>query len=117
MNLKNNVKDILKENIGVAGCGNMGSPMLHSILSKNVHAEGYDIENKQSLLAKNFVFSQEKFLNDNNVIISVVRDAADTTELCQGNAGLFEQNSKKILIISSTLSPRFLMDLKNMKIN
>ena len=46
MNLKKNVKDILKENIGVAGCGNMGLPMLHSILSKNIHAQGYDIENK-----------------------------------------------------------------------
>ena len=112
MNLKKNVKDILKENIGVAGCGNMGLPMLHSILSKNINAQGYDVENKKSLLGKNFVFSKEKFLNDSNVIISVVRDAADTTDLCQGNAGLFEQKSKKILIISSTLSPRFLMDLK-----
>ena len=113
MNLKKNVKDILKENIGVAGCGNMGVPMLHSILSKNINAQGYDIENKKSLLGKNFVFSKEKFFNDSNVIISVVRDAAETTELCQGNAGLFEQKSKKILIISSTLSPRFLMDLKS----
>ena len=112
MNLKKNVKDILKENIGLAGCGNMGLPMLHSILSKNIHAQGYDIENKKSLLGKNFVFSKKKFLNDSNVIISVVRDAADTTELCQGDAGLFEQKSEKILIISSTLSPRFLMDLK-----
>ena len=63
-------------------------------------------------MGKNFVFSKEKFLNDNSVIISVVRDAADTKELCQGSAGLFEQKSKKTLIISSTLSPKFLMDLK-----
>ena len=112
MNSKSANKDILNEKIGVAGCGNMGLPMLRSILSKNIHAQGYDIENKKSQLGKNFVFSKEKFLNDNSVIISVVRDAADTTELCQGSAGLFEQKSKKILIISSTLSPKFLMDLK-----
>ena len=112
MNSKIANKDILNEKIGVAGCGNMGLPMLRSILSKNIHAQGYDIENKTSQLGKNFVFSKEKFLNDNSVIISVVRDAADTTELCQGYAGLFKHKSNKILIISSTLSPRFLMDLK-----
>ena len=41
-------KDILKEKVGVAGCGNMGLPMLSSLLSKNIDAKGYDIENKTS---------------------------------------------------------------------
>ena len=113
MNSKSANKDILKEKIGVAGCGNMGLPMLRSILSKNIDAQGYDIENKKSQLGNNFVFSKKKFLDDSSVIISVVRDAADTLELCQGSSGLFEQQSNKILIISSTLSPRFLMDIKN----
>ena len=63
MNSKSANKDILNEKIGVAGCGNMGLPMLRSILSKNIHAQGYDIENKKSQLGKNFVFSKEKFLN------------------------------------------------------
>ena len=44
MNSKSANKDILKEKIGVAGCGNMGLPMLRSILSKNIDAQGYDIE-------------------------------------------------------------------------
>ena len=113
MNSKSANKDILKEKIGVAGCGNMGLPMLRSILSKNIDAQGYDIENKKSRLGNNFVFSKKKFLDDSSVIVSVVRDAADTLELCQGSSGLFEQQSNKILIISSTLSPRFLMDIKN----
>ena len=107
-------KDILKEKIGLAGCGNMGLPMLHSILSKNIDAKGYDIERKTSLLdlGKDFVTSKKKFLDDRNIIISVVRDASDTVELCQGNNGLFEQQSCKVLIIASTLSPKFLLDLK-----
>ena len=107
-------KDILKEKIGLAGCGNMGLPMLHSILSKNIDAKGYDIERKTSLLdlGKDFVTSKKKFLDDRNIIISVVRDASDTVELCQGNNGLFEQRSCKVLIIASTLSPKFLLDLK-----
>jgi 3-hydroxyisobutyrate dehydrogenase-like beta-hydroxyacid dehydrogenase len=107
-------KDILKEKIGLAGCGNMGLPMLHSILSKNIDAKGYDIERKTSLLdlGKDFVTSKKKFLDDRNIIISVVRDASDTVELCQGHNGLFEQQSRKVLIIASTLSPKFLLDLK-----
>ena len=107
-------KDILKEKIGLAGCGNMGLPMLKSMLSKNIDAKGYDIERKTSLLdlGKDFVTSKKKFLEDRNIIISVVRDASDTAELCQGNNGLFEQQSRKVLIIASTLSPKFIMDLK-----
>ena len=107
-------KNILKEKIGLAGCGNMGLPMLNAMLSKNIDAKGYDIEKKKSLLSleKDFVSSKKKFLDDRNIIISVVRDASDTTELCQGNNGLFEQQSSKVLIIASTLSPKFVMDLK-----
>ena len=107
-------KNILKEKIGLAGCGNMGLPMLNAMLSKNIDAKGYDIEKKKSLLSlgKDFVSSKKKFLDDRNIIISVVRDASDTTELCQGNNGLFEQQSSKMLIIASTLSPKFIMDLK-----
>ena len=107
-------KDILKEKIGLAGCGNMGLPMLNSMVLKNIDAQGYDIENKESLaaLGSNFESCKKSFLTDRNVIISVVRDEEDTLELCQGSDGLFEQQSSKILIVSSTLSPRFLMDLK-----
>ena len=107
-------EDILKEKIGLAGCGNMGLPMLNSMLSKNIDAKGYDIERKTSLLdlGKDFLNSKKNFLNDRNIIISVVRDASDTLELCQGNNGLFEQQSNKMLIIASTLSPKFIMDLK-----
>ena len=108
-------KNILKEKIGLAGCGNMGLPMLIAMLSKNIDAKGYDIQKKASLLSlgKGFVSSKKKFLDDRNIIISVVRDASDTAELCQGNNGLFEQQSSKVLIIASTLSPKFVMDLKS----
>jgi len=108
-------KNILKEKIGLAGCGNMGLPMLNAMLSKNIDVKGYDIEKKKSLLSlgKDFVSSKKKFLDDSNIIISVVRDASDTIELCQGNSGLFERRSSKVLIIASTLSPKFVVDLKS----
>ena len=108
-------KNILKEKIGLAGCGNMGLPMLNAMLSKNIDAKGYDIERKTSLLSlgKDFLSSKKKFLDNSNIIISVVRDASDTVELCQENNGLFEQRSSKVLIIASTLSPKFVVDLKS----
>ena len=108
-------KDVLKEKIGLAGCGNMGLPMVISMVSKNIDIQGYDIENKksQSALGINFEGCKKSFLADRNIIISVVRDEEDTLELCEGGDGLFEQQSSKILIISSTVSPRFLMDLKS----
>ena len=107
-------KNILNEKIGLAGCGNMGLPMLNSMVVKNIDVKGYDIERKKflSALGSNFEGCKKSFLADRNIIISVVRDEEDTLELCQGDDGLFEQKSKKILIISSTLSPRFLVDLK-----
>ena len=115
MNKQSLNEDIVKEKIGLAGCGNMGLPMLYSMLSKNIDAQGYDIDSRKFLsgLGEKFIDSKKKFLDDRQIIISVVRDAADTLELCQGRNGLFEQKSNKILIISSTLSPRFLMDLKS----
>ena len=114
MSSKSFNKNILKEKIGLAGCGNMGLPMLNSMVLKNIDVKGYDIENKKflSALGGNFEGCKKSFLADRNIIISVVRDEEDTLELCQGDDGLFEQKSKKIFIISSTLSPRFLVDLK-----
>jgi len=115
MGLMNFNKNILKEKIGLVGCGNMGLPMLNSMIFKNIDAQGYDIEYKKSLsaLGSNFERSKKKFLADRNIIISVVRNEEDTLELCQGDHGLFEEQSNKIFIISSTLSPRFLVDLKS----
>ena len=114
MSSKSFNKNILNEKIGLAGCGNMGLPMLNSMVVKNIDVKGYDIERKKflSALGSNFEGCKKSFLADRNIIISVVRDEEDTLELCEGDDGLFEQKSKKILIISSTLSPRFLVDLK-----
>ena len=114
MSSKSFNKNILNEKIGLAGCGNMGLPMLNSMVVKNIDVKGYDIESKKflSALGSNFEGCKKSFLADRNIVISVVRDEEDTLELCQGDDGLFEQKSKKILIISSTLSPKFLVDLK-----
>ncbi|MDC0975979.1 NAD(P)-binding domain-containing protein [Alphaproteobacteria bacterium] len=103
---------ILNSTIGIAGCGTMGLPMLEVLLKNNINAFGYDILSKEnfSSLENNFISSKKDFFQKVDVIFSVVRDINQTKELCQGKDGLFQLNSPKTLIISSTLSPAFLND-------
>ncbi|WP_443642648.1 NAD(P)-binding domain-containing protein [Candidatus Levibacter sp. Uisw_134_01] len=101
---------ILNSTIGIAGCGTMGLPMLEVLLKNNINAFGYDIISKESFssLENNFISSKKDFFQKVDVIFSVVRDINQTKELCEGKNGLFQLNSPKTLIISSTLSPAFL---------
>ena len=102
------------QNIGVAGCGDMGLPMLETLLSNNLKVQGYDVRNKEDFpsVQSHFLESKRQFINNNNIILSVVRDEEETLELCEGKDGLFSNKSKKLILICSTLSPRFIITLK-----
>ena len=104
------MNDILSSTIGIAGCGTMGLPMLEVLLRNNINAFGYDILSKENFLdlEDNFISSKKEFFQKVDIIFSVVRDINQTKELCEGKDGLFQLNSPKKLIISSTLSPTFL---------
>ena len=106
------MKNILKMNIGIAGCGTMGLPMLEVLLKNKVKAIGYDVRPQGDFLSlkENFVSSKRVFFENTDVIFSLVRDINQTLELCEGTDGLFNLNSSKTLIICSTLSPAFLND-------
>ena len=106
------MSDILKLNIGIAGCGTMGLPMLEVLLKNNINSYGYDIKHKKLFptIKNNFIKSKKEFFAKSDVIFSVVRDIKQTLELCEGEDGLFETNSQKTLIICSTLSPAFIKD-------
>ena len=106
------MKNILKMNIGIAGCGTMGLPMLEVLLKNKVKAIGYDVRPQEDFLSlkENFVSSKRVFFENTDVIFSLVRDINQTLELCEGTDGLFNLNSSKTLIICSTLSPAFLND-------
>ena len=108
------MKNILKRKIGIAGCGTMGLPMLKVLLKKQISATGYDIKPKENFksVKNNFVESKVSFFDQNDVIISLVRDINETIEICEGKNGLFYFKKPKCLIISSTLSPLFIKNLK-----
>ena len=107
------MNDILKLNVGIAGCGTMGLPMLEVLLKNGVNAFGYDVKSKENFptLKENFISSKVNFFEKSDIIFSAVRDINQTVELCEGKNGLFKVNAQKILIISSTLSPAFLENI------
>ncbi|MDC1133406.1 NAD(P)-binding domain-containing protein [Alphaproteobacteria bacterium] len=109
------MKNILQMNVGIAGCGTMGLPMLQVLIKNKIKAIGYDIRPKEDflLIKDNFVSSKRKFFENSDIIFSIVRDIKGTLDLCEGTDGLFTLNSPKTLIICSTLSPSFLNDFKN----
>ena len=109
------MNDILKLNVGIAGCGTMGLPMLEVLLKNGVNAFGYDVKSKENFptLKENFISSKVNFFEKSDIIFSAVRDINQTVELCEGKNGLFKVNTRKILIISSTLSPAFLSNFIN----
>ena len=104
------MNEILKLNIGIAGCGTMGLPMLEVLLKNKVKAFGYDIKSKDNFptLKNKFISSKTEFFDKSDIILSAVRDIDQTLELCEGHNGLFKLNSPKTFIICSTLSPAFL---------
>ena len=106
------MSNVLSLDIGIAGCGTMGLPMLEVLLKNKIKACGYDIRTKEFFptIQNNFISSKKEFFSKCDLIISVVRDIKQTIDLCEGKEGLFETKTPKILIICSTLSPRFLRD-------
>ena len=104
------MNEILKLNIGIAGCGTMGLPMLEVLLKNKLNAIGYDIRSKNSFptLKDKFISSKTEFFDKSDIILSAVRDIEQTIEICEGHNGLFKLNSPKIFVICSTLSPAFL---------
>ena len=109
------MKKILEKKIGIIGCGTMGLPMLKVLKKKNVDVTGHDIKNKSNFkkIKNCFIENKFSFFRQNEIIISAVRDIKQTLEICEGKNGLFQFKEKKILIISSTLSPLFLKKLKS----
>ena len=58
------MNEILKLNIGIAGCGTMGLPMLEVLLKNKIKAFGYDIKSKDNFptLKKNLSHQKQSFL-------------------------------------------------------
>ena len=107
--------NIFSLRIGVVGCGEMGFPMLEALLRNNISAVGHDIRKSSQFLkiGRSFIKNKKKFFSHCDVVLSVVRDEQETLELTEGDEGIFKQNCSKYFLICSTLSPRFIQELKS----
>ena len=96
--------------IGLAGCGRMGKPMLSSLRSMGIRAKGFDIVNNDSDWITN---DPKRFGAELSTLITVVRDIDQTEEVLFGTQA-FVTTAPRLeqIIICSTLSPRYLYDLR-----
>ena len=102
--------------VGVAGCGSMGLPMAQALQQAGYEVWGLDVRP-----VSEFGSFQSRMLEDPaefgrrvDIVISVVRDVAQSRELCFDRQALFTRSVyPKTLVISSTLSPRFMPELRD----
>jgi len=100
--------------IGVAGCGRMGGPMLSALLKAGFDAFGYDVRPTHEFGAlAGKMRSDPAFSQDLRILISVVRDIPQTEDVLFDAQGFIHAPNLQSVILSSTLSPRYVRDLRS----
>ena len=114
MSRTTNQSNILNQKIGIAGCGEMGYPMLKVLLQNNINATGHDIKASETFkdFGNKYIPSKSDFFLKNNVILSIVRDTKETEDLLIKNNALLSKKYVTILICS-TLPITYILNLKN----
>ncbi|MGR3714122.1 MAG: NAD(P)-dependent oxidoreductase [Shimia sp.] len=100
--------------IGIAGCGRMGGPMLSALRAAQFDAKGFDIR-PASEFGENarHILDLETFCARTDTLISVVRDIDQTDDVLFGAQNLIANAPNlRTIILSSTLSPRYVRDLR-----
>lgn len=103
------------QTVGIAGCGTMGAPMLGALLRAGFSAGGFDIRPRSDFgdLSPHISDDTHAFCDGLETLITVVRDIPQTDALLFDEQSVLARAPKlKTLIISSTLSPRYLAQLK-----
>ena len=113
MSITNNQSNILNQNIGIAGCGEMGYPMLKMLLQNNINATGHDVKASENFkdFGEKYIPSKSDFFLKNNVVLSIVRDTKETEDLLIKNNALLSKKDVTILICS-TLPITYIKKLK-----
>ncbi|PRX38316.1 3-hydroxyisobutyrate dehydrogenase [Meinhardsimonia xiamenensis] len=100
--------------IGIAGCGRMGAPMLRALRTAGFDARGFDIRPPADYgpLAPAMTDDPAAFARGLRILVTVVRDIAQTEALLFDAQRMIERADElEALVISSTLSPRWLARL------
>lgn len=100
--------------IGVAGCGSMGLPMARRLLGAGFQVSGFDVRPRAEFgdFAPRMIDQPERFAEQCDIVISVVRDYSQNRALCFDQQALFRAaNPPRLLVVSSTLAPAQLHEL------
>ncbi len=100
--------------IGVAGCGAMGLPMAENLLAAGFDAWGFDVRSVDASdnLKNRMITDPSAFASKVETVISVVRDIPETEALLfEDQAVMRSADHPKTLVLSSTLSPRYVRDV------
>ena len=106
---------MVKEVIGIAGCGAMGLPMAQRLADAGYVVWGHDVRPAAEFgeFAGRMITNAVRFSERCDIVISVVRDATQTRALLFGSKQGIVSGPQvpDVLVISSTVSPRFVRDL------
>ena len=89
------MENILKRKSVLLDVEPWGLPMLKILRKNKIDITGHDVKPKENFLQIKNQFIEDKysFFDQNEIIISAVRDIEQTLEICEGKNGLF--NFKK----------------------
>ncbi|MEJ8563074.1 NAD(P)-binding domain-containing protein [Yoonia sp. GPGPB17] len=94
--------------VGVAGCGRMGMGMLRKLQQAGFDARGFDVRPLGGV-----TLDLSEFVDGLTTLITVVRDTAETDALLfDDQAVVARADSLERIIISSTLSPKYVKALR-----
>jgi len=91
----------------VAGCGAMGLPMAENLHHAGFDVAGFDIRTDETLRASPVPMLQSVFEAKADVLLLVVRTAADINAVCFDDQAIFSSNNPsppKHVIVSSTIA-------------
>lgn len=94
--------------IGIAGCGRMGGPMLDQLRHAGFDARGFD-----TVTGRGDGQDELAFADGLTTLISVVRDTEQTNDILFGAQNFATCPTLRTIIISSTLSPKYVTALRN----
>ena len=100
--------------IGVAGCGRMGAPMLAALRRAGFQAQGFDIRPSSDFPGTDHGITDGVAVFSQNLctLITVVRDISQTEQVLFTDQKLIHAKHLDCVIICSTLSPRYVRDLR-----
>lgn len=99
--------------VTVAGCGDMGAPILSTLLAAGIKANGYDPRPPDNPALLPHMLTDPAAIGHSDILMVVVRDSTQIEQLCFDDQAVYRGNrGPGLLIVSSTVSPHSISQLR-----